>query len=175
VCGPGYLSNWVIAPSLKNKRAFCVPASILRTGLSKVKSNRDVSTMATEESAKRLLRLAGYWPQDTREPRGPEHMAKMKAARGPYSDPRDTYLARTIRWAFERSQGKPLSTGQLVKEVYGLRLLVERRPPKSWHYQNVRRALRKVAVPIGRASTRGRSVLWRPDERMGLRDHARRK
>jgi hypothetical protein len=126
--------------------------------------------MTSEESAKRILRLAGAWPKDTREPRGPKHMAKMKAARAPYTDPRDTYIARTIRYAFERSNGKPLSTGQLVKEVYGLQLRVERKPLKSWHYQNVRRALRKVAVPIGRSSTRGRSVLWRPDERMGLRD-----
>jgi hypothetical protein len=118
--------------------------------------------MTSEESAKRILRLVGYWPKDAREPRGPEHMAKMKAARAPYSDPRDTYIARTIRWAFERSNGKPLSTGQLVKEVYGLQVRVERKPLKSWHYQNVRRALRKVAVPIGRASTRGRSVLWQP-------------
>ncbi len=141
----------------------------------KVKSNRDVPTMVSEESAKRFLRLAGHWPKDTREPRGPEHMAKMKAARGPHSDPRDTYIARTIRYAFESSRGKPLSTGQLVKEIYGLQLRVERKPPKSWHYENVRRALSKVAIPIGRASTRGRSVLWQPDERMGLRDRARHK
>jgi len=125
--------------------------------------------MTSEESAKRILRLAGAWPKDTREPRGPKHMAKMKAARAPYTDPRDTYIARTIRYAFERSNGKPLSTGQLVKEVYGLQLRVERKPLKSWHYQNVRRALGKVAIPIGRASTRGRSVLWKPDERMELR------
>ena len=71
--------------------------------------------MAREELAKRFLRLAGQRPKDTREPRGPDHMAKMKAARGPYSDPRDTYIARTIRYAFESSRGKPLSTGQLVK------------------------------------------------------------
>jgi hypothetical protein len=131
-------------------------------------------TMTSEESAKRILRLAGFL-RDTREPRGQEHMEKMKAARSSYSDPRDTYIARTIRWAFERSKGKPLSTGQLVKEVYGLQLRLDRKPPESWHYQNVRRALRKVATPIGRASTRGRSVLWQPDERMGLRDRARHK
>ena len=99
----------------------------------------------------------------------------MKAARGPYSDPRDTYIGRTIRYAFKSSRGKPLSTGQLVKEVYGLRLRLDRKPPESWHYQNVRRALRKVATPIGRASTRGRSVLWQPDERMRLVDRARHK
>jgi hypothetical protein len=122
--------------------------------------------MANEEWTKRFLRLACYSPKDTREPRGQEHMAKMKAARAPHSDPRDTYIARTIRYAFECSRGKPLSTGQLVKEIYGLQLRVERKPLKSWHYQNVRRALRKVATPIGRASTRGRSVLWQPDERM---------
>jgi hypothetical protein len=131
--------------------------------------------MASEESAKRFLRLAGCWPKDTRKPRGPEHMAKMKAARAPYTGPRNTYIASMIRYAFERSNGKPRSTGQLMKEVYGLQLRIERKPPKSWHYQNVRRALRKVATPIGRASTRGRSVLWRPDERMGLRDRARKK
>jgi hypothetical protein len=129
--------------------------------------------MASEEGEKRFLRWAGQWPKDIREPRGLDHMAKMKAARGPYSDPRDTYIARTIRYAFERSNGKPLSTGQLVKEIYGWQLRVERKPLRSWHYQNVRRALRKVATPIGRASTRGRSVLWQPNERMGLRDRAR--
>jgi hypothetical protein len=52
--------------------------------------------MASEESAKRFLRLVSYL-KDTREPRGPGHMAKMKAARGPYSDPRDTYIMREIR------------------------------------------------------------------------------
>jgi hypothetical protein len=110
---------------------------------------------------KRLLRLVGYL-KDTREPRGPEHMEKMKAARGPYTDPRDTYTARMIRYAFKRSDGKPVSTAQLVKDIYGWQLRVERKPLKSWHYQNVRRALRKVAVPIGRAWTRGRSTLWQP-------------
>ena len=62
--------------------------------------------MASEESAKRFLRLAGHL-KDTREPRGPEHMAKMKAAWGPYTDPRDTHITSMIRWAFERSNGKP--------------------------------------------------------------------
>jgi hypothetical protein len=131
--------------------------------------------MANEEWTKRILRLAGYSPKDTREPRGPDHMAKMKAARGPYSDPRDTYIASMIRYAFERSNGKPLSTGQLVTEIYDWQLRVQGKAKKSYHYEAVRRALRKVATPIGRASTRGRSVLWRPDERMGLRDRARHK
>ena len=131
--------------------------------------------MASEEWAKQFLRLAGYSPKDTREPRGPDHMAKMKAARGPYSDPRDTYIASMIRYAFERSNGKPLSTGQVVKEIYDWQLRVQGKPKKSYHYEAVRRALRKVAVPIGRAPTSGRSVLWQPDERMGLRDRARHK
>jgi hypothetical protein len=110
---------------------------------------------------KRFLRLFDYF-KDTREPRGPEHMAKMKAARAPYSDPRDTYIARKIRWAFERSNGEPLSTGQLVKEIYDWQLRVQGKPKKSYHYETIRRALLKVAVPIGRASTRGRSTLWQP-------------
>ena len=116
--------------------------------------------MASEEWAKRSLRLAGHWPNDTRAPRGPEHMAKMKAARGPYTAPRDTYIARMIRYAFEYSHGKPVSTGQLVEEIYGWQLRLEGKPLKSYHYLAIRRALGKVAVPIGRASTRGRSTLW---------------
>jgi hypothetical protein len=64
-----------------------------------------------------------------------------------------------IRYAFERSHGKPLSTGQLVNEIYGWQLRLKGKPKKSYHYE---RALRKVATPIGRASTRGRSVLWKP-------------
>ena len=130
--------------------------------------------MTSEEPAKRILRLAGFL-RDTRAPRGPEHMAKMKAARGPYSDPRDTYIMREIRWAFERSNGKPLSTGYLVEKVFDWQLRIQGKPKKSYHYETIRRVLGKVAVPIGRASTRGRSVLWRPDERMGLRDRARHK
>ena len=84
----------------------------------------------------------------------------MKAARGPYSDPRDTHIASMIRYAFEHSDGKPLSTAQLVEEIYGWQLRLEGKPLKSYHYLAVRRALRKVAVPIGRSSTRGRSTLW---------------
>ena len=64
--------------------------------------------MASEEGVKRFLRLAGHWPKDTREPRGQEHMAKMKAARSSYSDPRDTYIARTIRYAFEFQRQAPV-------------------------------------------------------------------
>src|SRR5262245_43696300 len=125
--------------------------------------------MGSEELlAKRFLRLVGYL-KDSREPRGPKHMAQMKAARGPYSDPRDTHIASMIRYAFERSHRKPLSTGQLAKEIYGWQLRVQGKPKKSYHYETVRRALRKVAIPVGRASTRGRSVLWKPDERLELR------
>ena len=87
-----------------------------------------------------------------------------------------TSPARAIRWAFESSRGQAPVDGSAGER--GLRLAAScwtARRPESWHYQNVRRALRKVATPIGRASTRGRSVLWRPDERMGLRDRARHK
>jgi hypothetical protein len=115
--------------------------------------------MASQVWTKRILRLVGDI-KDTREPRGPEHMAKMKAARGPHSEPRDTHIASMIRYAFECSHGKPLSTGQLVEQIYGWQLRVQGKPKKSYHYETVRRALRKVAVPIGRGSTRGRSVLW---------------
>jgi hypothetical protein len=124
--------------------------------------------MDSEDWAKRILRLVGDI-KDTREPRGPEHMAKMKAARGPYSDPRDTHLASMIRYAFGRSGGKPVSTAQLVEEIYGWQLRLKGKAKQSYHYEAIRRALRKVATPIDRASTRGRSVLWKPDERLELR------
>jgi hypothetical protein len=118
--------------------------------------------MASEELlAKRFLRLTGYL-KDTREPRGSEHMAKMKAAR-------DTHIASMIRYAFERSGGKPVSTAQLVEEIYGWQLRLQGKAKQSYHYEAIRRALRKVATPIDKASTRGRSVLWKPDERLELR------
>ena len=87
--------------------------------------------MASEEWVKRFLRLAGHWPKDTRAPRGSEHMAKMKAARGPYSDPRDTYIMREIRWAFESSHAGPLSTGYLVEKVFGWQLRLNGKPKKN--------------------------------------------
>ena len=99
----------------------------------------------------------------------------MMRARDPYSDPRDSHNMREIRHAFERSNGKPLSTAQLTERVYGWQLRLNGKPKKSYHYESIRRALRKVATPIGRASSRGRSVLWQPDERMSLRDRARNK
>ena len=74
-----------------------------------------------------------------------------------------------IRYAFERSHGKPLSTRQLVEQIYGWQLRLKGKAKQSYHYEAIRRVLRKVAVPIGRASTRGRSVLWKPDERLELR------
>jgi len=117
--------------------------------------------MASQVWTKRILRLVGDI-KDTREPRGPEHMAKMKAARGPYSDPRDTHIASMIRYAFERSHGKALTTGQLVEQIYGWQLRLKGKAKQSYHYEAIRRALRKVATPIDRASTRGRSVLWKP-------------
>ena len=38
---------------------------------------------------------------------------------------------------------------------------------KSWHRSNVARAARRVAVPIGRGTTKGRPILWRPVPRSG--------
>ena len=118
----------------------------------------------------------GWLPKDTRAPRGPEHMAKMKAARGPYSDPRDTYIMREIRWAFESSNGGPLSTGYLVEKIFGWQLRLNGKPKKSHHYPEHSPGTPKGSDPNWhRASTRGRSVLWQPDKRMGLRDRARNK
>ena len=86
--------------------------------------------MASQVWTKRILRLVGDI-KDTRAPRGPEHMAKMKAARGPYSEPRDTHIASMIRYAFEHSHGKPLSTGELVEQIYGWQLRVQGKAKKE--------------------------------------------
>ena len=76
----------------------------------------------------------------------------MKAARGPYSDPRDTYIMREIRWAFESLREGPYRRSYVGEKVFGWQLRLNGKP-KRCHYQSIRRALRKVATPIGRAST----------------------
>ena len=85
----------------------------------------------------------------------PEHMEQMRARRRPFSDPRAGRLLSSIEFAFFLSRGKPI----LAEHILG--------GLKSWHRSNVVRAARRVAEPIGPASTRGRPLVWRASpERM---------
>ena len=43
------------------------------------------------------------------------HMAKARAKRAPFTDPRDGRVKSQIRFAFFLSRGKPLTTSQLLK------------------------------------------------------------
>jgi hypothetical protein len=57
-------------------------------------------------------------------------MAKMRARRAPFTDPREGRLKRQVRRAFRWSGGKPLTTTQLVKQCYWA---VNFEEIKSWH------------------------------------------
>ena len=88
-------------------------------------------------------------------------MAKMRARRAPFADPRDGRLKKKIRWAFWWSGGKPLTTTELVKKCYWrVNLQVEK--IKSWHRTNVSRVADLLAIRIGRATSQGRPIMWSP-------------
>jgi hypothetical protein len=87
------------------------------------------------------------------------HMERMRRNRAPFTDPRDGRLFRQIRFAFTVSRGEPLSTSSLLKSCYPFEHLWGKL--RSWHRTNVGRVARRVAVPIGRAPTPGRPLIWK--------------
>ena len=101
------------------------------------------------------------------------HMARARAKRAPFSDPRDGRLFRQIRFAFCLSRGRPLSTTDLLKYCYVIEHLWGEL--RSWHRSSVARTARRVATPIGRATTPGRPIIWKAvPELMELRSPIRR-
>jgi hypothetical protein len=88
-------------------------------------------------------------------------MAKMRARRAPFTDPRDGRLKRQIRWAFWWSGGKPLTTTELVERCYWS-VNLQREKIKSWHRTNVSRVADLLAIRIGRATSQGRPIMWSP-------------
>jgi hypothetical protein len=95
-------------------------------------------------------------------------MARMRAQRRPFTAPRAGRLLSAIEFAFFLSRGEPISTTELVRSCYPAEHIFG--GLKSWHRGNVIRAARLVAEPIGRASTRGRPLMWREmPERMKAR------
>src|SRR5215467_13035473 len=88
-------------------------------------------------------------------------MAKMRARRAPFTDPRDGRLKKKIRWAFWWSGGKPLTTTELVERCYWSVNLQHQRI-ESWHRTNVSRVTDLLAIRIGRATSQGRPIMWSP-------------
>ena len=89
------------------------------------------------------------------------HMARMRAKRAPFTDPRDGRIKSQIRFAFILSRGKPLTTSQLLEKCYFLPASLGEKV-RSWHRTNVCRAADAFAIRIGRAKSPGRPILWSP-------------
>ena len=89
------------------------------------------------------------------------HMARARAKRAPFTDPRDGRIKSQIRFAFFVSRGKPLTTSQLLQKCYFLPASWGKKV-QNWHRNSVVRAADLVAVQLGRAASRGRPVLWGP-------------
>jgi len=100
-------------------------------------------------------------------------MAEVRAARGPFSDPRDGRVLRQIRlafWSFQglgswRPKGTPpaVTTKWLMSFTYPWEY--QRGELKSWHRTNTIKAARMVAIPIrgsGKGAGKGRSFTWTP-------------
>jgi len=88
-------------------------------------------------------------------------MAKMRARRAPFTAPRNGRLKSQIRFAFWWSSGKPLTTTDLMKQCY-VPLYLWGEKFKSWHRTNVIRVADQVAIRIGRATSKGRPIMWSP-------------
>jgi hypothetical protein len=86
-------------------------------------------------------------------------MAKMRARRAPFTDGRDGRLKSRVRRAFGLFGGKPLTTTELVKQCYWS---ANFEGIKSWHRTNVTRVANLLAIPMGRATSQGRPIMWSP-------------
>ena len=85
-------------------------------------------------------------------------MAKMRARRAPFTDPREGRLKSQVRRAFRWFGGKQLTTTELVKHCYWF----VGEEIKSWHRTNVSRVADLLAIRIGRATSQGRPIMWSP-------------
>jgi len=82
-------------------------------------------------------------------------MAKMRARRAPFTDPRDGRLKSRMRQAFRLFGGRPLTTTELVKHCYCWVLRGEK--IKSWHRTNVTRVANLLAQE---AAVRHQAADW---------------
>ncbi len=87
--------------------------------------------------------------------RSPSINARMAAIA---SMPREGRVMRIVRRSFIANDYRPLRIGDLLPRCYP-----KLRTYPCWCRWNVRRALLRYAVPLGRSSTgRGLPVIWRP-------------
>ena len=93
-----------------------------------------------------------------RKPGDKARMAKMRARRAPFTDPRDGRLKSRVRQAFGLF-GRPLTTTELVKHCYCWVLQGEK--IKSCR-TNVTRVADLLAIRVGRATSQGRPIMWSP-------------
>jgi hypothetical protein len=69
--------------------------------------------------------------------------------------PREGRIHRAVRRCFIAGDGAPRCAADLLRWAYP-----ELDHYKHWHRWSVRRALLRYAVPIARANTRGRPIIW---------------
>jgi hypothetical protein len=102
------------------------------------------------------------------KPGTPALLEKARSCRTPFTEIRDGRLLKQLRFAFTASHGKPLSTAELLPICYAIESAFGQ--IKTWQRINLRRAAKRVARPIGRATSRGRPIIWEPiPEAMELR------
>jgi hypothetical protein len=109
-----------------------------------------------------------------RKPGDEGRMAKMRACRAPFTEPREGRLKSRIRRAFGLC-GRPLTTTELVKHCYWS---ANFEGIKSWHRTNIARVANLLAIPIGRATSQGRPIIWSPrpelvQDQLGARQRKR--
>jgi hypothetical protein len=71
------------------------------------------------------------------------------------SAPRQGRVMRAVRYCFIAGSGKPRSMTELVAYAYP-----KLKRHECWHRWSVRRAVLKIAEPIGRAGGIGRPGIW---------------
>jgi hypothetical protein len=106
----------------------------------------------------------------------------MRKRRGPFTDPRQGSILRQIDNCFTAHNTDTLDASVLMEWAYGPKIIrnkcMRSRMGKrqKWLYESLKRALLKVATPIGRSPKgSGRPTLWKLDpERAALRGSRKR-
>lgn len=94
-----------------------------------------------------------------------EHMAMMRSARGPFTDPRQGRIFLRICRAFLVNPNEAATTRYLMSYCYPRDMDNRRLLP--WRRRNVIEVARKVAIPRryqGKGAGQGRPYLWIPIE-----------